>query len=126
MAFSTAVTYNVSIDAGTSQLFTSTQSYDGSTNIQVEVPATSINYSIICPVTAASVKSVVLWATAACTVVAKDGGGSTVDTFVMTANKPLIWQFGFPTSCPVTGDYATLEVSCTPAVTLTGYFGQDV
>jgi hypothetical protein len=44
----------------------------------------------------------------------------------MTANKPLLWQDGYPVSCPITGDCATFEVTTTPGCTLTGFFGQDV
>lgn len=126
MAFSHLISYGVSVNGGTPSSFNSSQTFDGQVSIQVDVPAASSSFSIICPVDVSQLKSVVLWATDACTVVAKNSGGSTVDTFVFAANKPLIWQDGYPTSNPVSGDYATLEVTCTPAVTLTGYFGEDV
>jgi hypothetical protein len=126
MAFSHSITYGVSVNSGTPSSFNSSQTFDGQVSIQVTVPASSSNFSIVCPVDSALVKSVVMWADGPCTVVAKDSGGSTVDTFNMTANKPLLWQYGFPTSSPITGDYATLEVTCTPEVVLTGYFGEDV
>lgn len=126
MAFSHSITYGVSVNSGTPTSFTSLQTFDGQVAVQVEVPAASSNFSIICPVDSGALKSVIMWASDSCTVVGKDSGGATVDTFTMTADKPLIWQYGYPVSCPITGDYATLEVTCTPAVTLTGYFGEDV
>ena len=126
MSFSHLISYGVSINGTSPTTFNSSQTFDGQFALEVAVPAASTNFSIICPVDASQVKSVVMWASAACTVVCKDGAGATVNTFVFTADKPLIWQFGFPTSNPVTGDYATIEVTCTPAVLLTGYFGQDV
>jgi hypothetical protein len=126
MSFSHLISYGVSVNGTSPTTFNSSQTFDGQFALEVAVPAASTNFSIICPVDASQVKSVVMWASADCTVVCKASGGSTVNTFVFTADKPLIWQFGFPTSNPVTGDYATLEVTCTPAVLLTGYFGQDV
>lgn len=126
MSFSHLINYGVSINGGTPTSFNSSQTFDGQFALEVAVPAASTNFSIICPVDASQLKSVVMWSDAACTVVAKASGGSTVDTFTFVANKPLLWQFGFPTSCPVTGDYATLEVTTTPGCTLSGYFGQDV
>lgn len=126
MAFSHLITYGVSVNSGTPVNFTSSQTFDGQVSIQVDVPASSTNFSIVCPVTSSLLQSVVLWADAACTIVTKDSGGTTVDTFSMTANKPLLWQTGFPTSCPITGNFATMEVTCVSAVTVTGYFGENV
>lgn len=126
MAFSHTLTYGVSVNNGAPTSFNSSQTFDGQVSIQVTVPAASSNYSIICPIDASQLKSVVLWSDAAATVVTKSSGGSTVDTFVMTADKPLLWQYGYPVSCPITGDCATLEVTTTPGCVLTGYFGEDV
>ena len=126
MAFNHNVTYSFSANGAQPNIFASSQTFDGQFSLEVAVPAASSNFSIICPVDSSQLKSVVMWSDAACTVVAKASGGSTVDTFTFVANKPLLWQFGFPTSCPVTGDYATLEVTTTPGCTLSGYFGQDV
>lgn len=126
MAFSHLISYGVSVNGATPTTFNSSQTFDGQVSIQVAVPAASSNFSIICPIDASQLKSVVLWADAACTVVTKTSGGSTVDTFTFTADKPLLWQYGFPTSCPITGDCATIEVTTTPGCTLTGYFGEDV
>lgn len=126
MAFSHQLTFGVSVNSSTPTSFTSSQTFDGQVSVQVDVPAASSNFSIICPLDASQIKSVILWSTAAATVVTKTSGGATVDTFVMTADKPLLWQFGYPTSCPITGDCATLEVTTTPGCTLTGYFGEDV
>lgn len=126
MAFSHSITYGVSVNSGTPLTFTGSQTFDGQVSIDVAVPASSSNFSIICPVDASTLKSVILYSDAACTVVTKTSGGSTVDTFTFVANKPLIWQFGFPTSCPITGDCATVEVTTTPGCNLVGYFGEDV
>jgi hypothetical protein len=126
MAFSHLISYGVSVNNAAPSSFNSSQTFDGQVSIQVAVPAASSNFSIICPIDASQLKSVVLWADGDCTVVTKNSGGSTVDTFTFTTDKPLLWQYGYPTSCPITGDCATIEVTCTPAVTVTGYFGEDV
>lgn len=126
MAFSHALTYAFSDNGGTPTQFTSSTPFDGEVAIDVAVPASSSGFSIVCPVDTSLLQSVVLWADAACTVVAKDSGGSTLDTFALVANKPLIWQTGFPTANPLSGVIATLEVTNTPAVELKGYFGLNV
>lgn len=126
MAFSHAITYGVSVNGGTPSTFNSSQSFDGQTSVQVTVPASSTNFSIVCPIDDTLLKSVVMWTNQAAIVVMKDSGGATVDSFTMTADKPLIWQLGFPTSNPISGAVATLEVTCTNETVVTGYFGQDV
>lgn len=126
MAFSHTLTYAFSDNGGTPTQFTSAQTFDGEVSVDVLVPASSTSFSIVCPVDTTLLLSVVMWASAACTVVAKDSGGATLSTFTMAANKPLIWQDGFPTSNPLTGEIATLEVTCTPAVELNAYFGLNV
>lgn len=126
MAFSHNLTYSFSANGAQPNIFTSSQTFDGQFALSVTVPANSSNFSIICPVDASQVKSVMMYTDAAATVVCKASGGSTVDTFAFVANKPLVWQYGFPTSNPITGDYATLEVTCTPETVLTAYFGEDV
>lgn len=126
MAFSHAITYGLAVNGGTPTTFNSSQTFDGQVSVEVTVPASSSNFSIVCPLDNTLLKSVVLWTDQTATVVMKDSGGSTVNSFSMTANKPLIWQYGFPTSCPITGAIATLAVTCTPTTVVTGYFGQDV
>ena len=126
MAFSHALTFGVSVNNGTPSTFSSTQTFDGQVSIAVDVPAASSNFSIICPLSSSTIKSVVLWCDAAATAVFKTSGGVTTDTFVFTANKPLLWQLGYPTSCPITANCATVEVTTTPGCTITGFFGADV
>ncbi len=126
MAFSHNITYGVSVNGGAPSTFQSSQLFDGQVSVQVTVPASSTNFSIVCPLDDTLLKSVVLWCDQAAVVVMKDSGGATVDSFTFVANKPLLWQYGFPTSCPVTGAVATLEVTCTNETVVTGYFGEDV
>lgn len=126
MAFSHAITYGVSVNGATPQSFNSSQSFDGQVSVQVTVPASSSNFSIVCPLDNTLLKSVIMWTDQSAVVVMKDSGGSTVDSFTMSANKPLIWQFGYPTSCPISGEVATLEVTCVNETVVTGYFGEDV
>lgn len=127
MSFSHTITYNFSNNGGPSTLFTATNTFDGEVSVNVDVPASSTNFSIVCPVNTTLLQSLVLWTSAACTIVTKDSGGATLNTLTFgAANQPLIWNVSSPGSNPLTGTIATLEVTCTPACTVNGYFGLNV
>jgi hypothetical protein len=126
MPFSHSLTYSFSNNGAQPTQFSSSQSFDGEVSLNVTVPAVSTDFVIVCPVDSSLLESVVLWSDVACTVVSKDSGDATLDTWVLTANKPLIWQDGFPTASPVSGVIATLEVTCTPETVLQAYFGMNV
>ena len=112
-------------DSGAISSFTAQQTADGNLGASVIIPAASSNFQVTFPLTASLVKSVILWVDANMTVVTK-AGGSTVNTFVMVANKPLIWQFGFPVSCPITGDCNHLHVTSTPGGNLNFFVLEDI
>lgn len=106
--------------------FTSTQASDGEINLDVTIAPAASAFSVVCPISYALVKSVLMYSDAAMTVVTKTTGGSTVNTFTLVANKPLLWQFGFPTASPITGDCATLAVTSTPGGNLRVSVLEDV
>ena len=125
MPFTHTVSYNFSDSGGPNQNFSATQSSDGQVNVSVVVAPAASNFQIICPLTAALVKSVVMWSDAAMTMVTKVGG-ATKDTFVLAANKPLIWQNGFPTACPITLDCNHIHATSTPGGTFNLFVLEDV
>lgn len=112
-----AITHTIGLtfakDGSSVTQFSSSESWDGEINLDVTIAANASNFSVICPISATNVKSVLIVATAAMTVVTKNGA-TTVDTFTFAANKPLLWQSGFPNSNPLTGDATTLSVTSTP------------
>lgn len=112
-----AITHTIGLtfakDGSNVTQFSSSESWDGEINLDVTIAPAASNFSVICPISATNVKSVMIVATAAMTVVTKNGA-STVDTFNFQANKPLLWQSGFPGSNPFTGDVTTLSVTSTP------------
>lgn len=112
MAITHTVAYNFSKDGSAVTSFSSSESQDGEINLDVTIAPGASSFSVICPVTQAVVKSIFINCDANMTVVTKNGA-SAVDTFTFVANKPLIWQVGFPTTCPFTADFTTLAVSST-------------
>jgi hypothetical protein len=126
MAINHSIGIVFSNSGGPNQQFTSTQTADGSSAAEVVIAPGASAFAVIFPIDASQVKSVVMWADAAMTVLTKNSGGSTVNTFALVANKPLIWQDGFPTTNPITGDCATLAVSSTPGGNLYVYVLEDV
>lgn len=125
MALSHNFIINFQNDGGAIQNFTANQTSDGALSASVVIPPSSSNFQIVFPLTASLVKSVILWTDATMIVLTKSGG-STVNTFNMVANKPLIWQFGFPVSCPITGDCSHLHVTSTPGGNLKAYVLEDI
>lgn len=125
MALSHSIGINISGSGTPSANFVAEQSADGSANYQVVIAAAASNFAVVCPIKASLVKSVIMWADAAMTVVTKSGA-STVNTFALVANKPLIWQYGYPVSCPITGDCDTLAVTSTPGGNLNISVLEDV
>ena len=125
MPFTHTVSYNFSDSGGPNQNFSATQSSDGQVNISVVIAAAASSFAVVCPLTASTVKAMALWSDAAMTVVTKLAG-VTKDTFTLTADKPLIWQFGFPNSCPITLNCDALAVTSTPGGTLNLYVLEDV
>ena len=126
MAITHTAGITFSSNNGSPTVFSVSQSADGELNLDVVIAPAASNFSIVCPVTASLVKSVLIYTDAAMTVLTKNGGGTTVNTFTMAANKPLLWQFGFPTSCPISGDCATLSVTSTPGGNLRVSILEDV
>jgi hypothetical protein len=126
MAITHTAGITFSSNNGSPTVFSVSQSADGEINLDVVIAAAASNFSVVCPVTASLVKSVLIYSDAAMTVLTKNSGGSTVNTFTMVANKPLLWQFGFPTTCPITGDFATLSVTSTPGGNLRVSILEDV
>lgn len=126
MAITHTAGITFSSNNGSPTVFSVSQAADGELNLDVVIAPAASNFSIVCPVTASLVKSVLIYADAAMTVVTKNSGGTTVNTFTMSANKPLFWQYGFPTSCPITGDCATLSVTSTPGGNLRVSILEDV
>jgi hypothetical protein len=113
MAITHAAGITFSSNNGSPTSFSFNQSADGEINLDVVIAAAASNFSIVCPISSSLVKSLLIYSDATMTVVTKATGGTTVNTFAMVANKPLLWQFGFPTTCPITGDCATLSVTST-------------
>ena len=105
--------------------FTASQTADGASAAEVVIAPGASLFQVIFPIDASQVKSIVMWADAAMTVLTKNGG-ATVNTFALVANKPLIWQDGFPTTNPITGDCSHLHVSSTPGGNLYVYVLEDV
>jgi hypothetical protein len=126
MAITHTAGITFSSNNGSPTVFSVSQSADGEINLDVVIAAAASNFSVVCPVTASLVKSVLIYSDAAMTVLTKNSGGTTVNTFTMVANKPLLWQFGFPTTCPITGDFATLSVTSTPGGNLRVSILEDV
>lgn len=126
MAISHNVGFVFSNSGGPNVQFTANQIADGQSSAEVVIAPGASAFSVIFPIDASQVKSIVMWADAAMTVLTKSSGGSTVNTFTLAANKPLIWQDGFPTTNPITGDCATLAVSSTPGGNLYIYVLEDV
>jgi len=126
MAITHTAGITFSANNGTPATFQASQSADGEVNLDVTIAAAASNFVVVCPIDASQVKSILMYADAAMTVVTKSSGGSTVDTFTLVANKPLFWQFGFPTNCPVTNDCATLQVTSTPGGNLKLFVLEDV
>ena len=113
MAITHTVAYNFIKDGSAVASFSSSESQDGEINLDVTIAAGASAFSIICPVTQTAVKSIFINCDADMTVVTKNGA-TTVNTFTFVANKPLIWQVGFPTTIPFSGDFTTLAVSSSP------------
>lgn len=126
MAFSHAVATVFSQNSGAAQQFSNTVTGDGESNVDVVIAAAASNFSVVCPVDVTNLKSAVIWTDAAMTVVTKDSGGSTIDTFVFVANNPLLWNEDSPYASPFSAtDIATLSVSSTPGGNLHAYFLVD-
>jgi hypothetical protein len=125
MAISHTAGISFSANNGTPTSFTVTQSSDGEINLDVTIAAAASSFAVVCAIDASQVKSILMYSDAAMTVVTKNGA-STVDTFTLVANKPLFWQNGMPTSCPITGDCTTLSVTSTPGGNLKLYVLEDV
>lgn len=125
MPLSHSIGINLSGTGTASASFVAEQTADGSANYQVVIAPAASNFSIVCPIKASVVKSIVMYADAAMTVVTKSGA-STVNTFALVANKPLIWQTGYPVTCPITGDCDTLSVTSTPGGNLNLSLLEDV
>jgi hypothetical protein len=126
MAITHTAGITFSSNNGSPTVFSISQAADGEINLDVVIAAAASNFSIVCPISSSLVKSVLIYADAAMTVLTKNSGGTTVNTFTMVANKPLLWQFGFPTACPITGDCATLSVTSTPGGNLRVSVLEDV
>lgn len=116
-----AITHTIGLtfakDGSSVTQFSSSESWDGEINLDVTIAANASNFTVICPISSTNVKSVMVVASAAMTVVTKNGA-TVVDTFNFVANKPLLWQSGFPTTCPLSGDATTLSVTSTPGGSL--------
>ena len=101
------------------------QTADGSTRREIVIAPAASNFSVVCAIKAANLKAILMWADAAMTVLTKSSVPATVNTFNLVAGKPLIWQYDFPTSNPITGDCVTLAVSSTPGGNLYLYYMED-
>ena len=114
-------------ETSTPTTYTSTQSGDGQTNLDVLVASGSTNFSIACAMDVSEVKSVFINSDVTATGVFKNGS-TVVQTMLFTENKPLLWQSAFPSSNPITGDFTSITISGTTAADLSfkGYFLQDV
>lgn len=110
----------------TATTYTSTQSGDGQTNLDVTIPSGSSNFLISCPIDISEVKSVLINSDINATLVFKSGA-STVQSVTFSGSKPLLFQNGFPTSNPLTGDFTHISVtSATGEMNLKAYFLIDV
>ena len=107
--------------------YSSTQSGDGQTNIAVEIPSGSSNFSISCPIDISEIKGVLINSDINATIQFKSGS-SLVQSMNFSGNKPLIWQDGFPNSNPITGDTITAVniVSASGDMAFKAYFLMDV
>ena len=125
MPLSHSIGINLSGTGTASANFVAEQTADGSANYQVVIAPAASAFTVICPIDASQVRSIVMFSDAAMTVLTKSGA-STVNTFALVANKPLIWQTGYPVTCPITGDCDTLSVTSTPGGNLNLSLLEDV
>lgn len=126
MAFSTTVSYVVTVNNGAANQFAYSTSYDGESAASVTIPASASNYAVALAFDSTSLQSFVMWADAAMTVVFKDAAAATVATYTLVANNPIIWNVGLGTTNPFSSDIASLSVTSAAGGLLTVYAGNDI
>lgn len=107
--------------------YTSAETGDGQTNLNVLASSGSSNLNIACNMDVSEIKSMFINSDVTATGVFKSGS-TVIQTMLFTANKPLLWQNAFPQSNPITGDFTSITISGTRNEDLSfkAYFLQDV
>lgn len=126
MAFSTSVSYVVTVNGGAANQFAFTVPYDGESAASVTIPASASNFAVNLAFDDASLQSFVMWANADMTVVFKDSGATTVATYTLVANNPVIWNVDQGVSNPFSAAVAQALVTSTAGGVLTIYAGNDI
>ena len=80
MAITHTAGITFSSNNGSPTVFSISQAADGEINLDVVIAAAASSFSVVCPITSSLVKSVLIYADAAMTVLTKNSGGTTVNT----------------------------------------------
>lgn len=113
-------------DNSTPVIYTSTASGDGQTNVDVFVASGASNHDIVAVIDISEVKSLLINSDITAGITFKSGA-NTVQSMTLSGNKPLLWQEGFPNTCPITGDFTKIVVtSATADLNVKGFFLNNV
>jgi len=126
MAFTTSVSYTVTVSGGGANQFVHTSAYDGQSACSVTIAPAASNFPVALAFNDTTLESFVMWSDAAMTVVFKDSSNVTVATYNLIANNPIIWNTDLGTANPFGDPVASLLVTSTPGGTLTVYAGNDI
>lgn len=66
--------------------------------------------SVACVIDQSALQSLVIATDTDCTLLAKNGG-STVDTYTMKADRPIVWVSGDSLACPLSGDITAFSAT---------------
>jgi acetyl/propionyl-CoA carboxylase alpha subunit len=119
MALTYTVTRQISVQGGTAYAFSKSVSSGLGTVIEEAIDAGQTNKQVDITIDQSQMKAFLLATDQDCTIVAKNGAGDTINTWTMTANQAIAWEYGNAITCPLSGDITRLLVTNTPALTLT-------
>lgn len=106
-----------------SSRFASSQSLSAEELVKLEVviPPESSSKDVALACDVSQIQAVVIHSTAVMTIKTQSSLGADVDTIVLAANKPILWQSGCGTTLThlFTADFASLHVDSTAGGTLT-------
>jgi len=111
---------------------TSSATGTSGTQIDISVPASTTDQVFAIAIDISELESIFLYTDGALTI-ETNSGGSPNDTFVFTANKPLVWVSGMPTIDTVSGNPFDVDVTAlyltnatAAAVNLYGFINQSI
>jgi hypothetical protein len=95
--------------------------------LEVIIPAEASSKDVALGCDVSQIQAVLIVATAVMTIKTQSAIGADVDTIVLAANKPILWQYGCGTTLAhiFTADFASLHVDSTPGGTLTIWILSD-